>query len=55
MLSTNRMKVLQTAAIPVVRAMRAVFCRTLRHNFVLLADPDPLTLTMAFQSRLERR
>jgi hypothetical protein len=30
-----------------MRAMRAVLCRTLRQKIVLLADPDLLTSTMA--------
>ena len=51
MKNIDRMKVLQTAAIPVVRA---VFRQTLRHEIVLLAASDLLTSTMALQSRLER-
>jgi hypothetical protein len=35
--------------------MRAVFYRTLQQKIVLLAAPDPLTSTMALQSRLKRR
>jgi hypothetical protein len=50
-----RTKVLQTATFKTVRAMRAVFCWTLRQEIVLLADPDLLTSTMALRSRLKRR
>jgi len=35
--STDRMKVLQTGVLMGVRAMRAVFCWTLRQKIVLLA------------------
>jgi hypothetical protein len=51
----DRMKVLQTAALSMARAMRAVFRWTLRQKIILLTAPDLLTSTMALQSRLERR
>jgi hypothetical protein len=38
-----------------VRAIRALFCRTLRQKIVLLGAPDLPTSTIALQSRLERR
>jgi hypothetical protein len=38
--NTDRMKVLQTAALPLVRAMRAVFWRSLRQKIALLAAPQ---------------
>jgi hypothetical protein len=49
------MKVLQTAALPMARAMRPVFCWTLRQKTKLPTTLDLLTSTMALQSRLERR
>lgn len=45
----------QIAVFRTVRSMRAVFYRTLQQKIVLLAAPDPLTSTMALQSRLKRR
>jgi hypothetical protein len=53
--NTNRKKVLQTAGLPRARAMRAVFCWTLRQEITLRTAPDLLTSTMALQSRPKRR
>jgi hypothetical protein len=33
--NTDRMKVLQTAALPMVRAMQAVFCQVLRYWIIV--------------------
>jgi hypothetical protein len=44
MVSTDRMKVLQTATFKTVRAMRAVFCQLLRDWIIVLSSLGILIL-----------
>jgi hypothetical protein len=53
--NTDRTKALQMGTLKTVRALRSVFCWTLRQEIIFRTAPDLLTSTMALQSRLERR
>jgi hypothetical protein len=53
--ASDRKKCLQISVSKAMRAMRSIFCRTLRQKVVLLGALDLLTSTMSLQSCLECR